>query len=292
MDIMATAATSVRPYASHQCNGVYHKPGGGARNTAENLVRLGCDTRLISTFGDDLPGRGLMDSVGLTGINISASLLVPNHATAAVVIVNDHKGEHFCMIGDDSISTALTPEWLQTKQALLQDASLIVTNTHMSEAALEWLFTHHSSQPIFIDTANIHRVERIRPWLRQVHTIKCNRGEAHLLSGLPFGTREHAPAVAAWFNQQGISQVILSLGEYGLYYSNGEQAGWMMPIPVEVVDVTGAGDALMAGLAYGWLNALSFTDTVRFALGCAALTLTTPENNHPELSPAAVLGIL
>jgi pseudouridine kinase len=292
MDVMATATSPIRPYASHQCMGVYQKRGGSARNVAENLARLDCKPRLISAFGDDTQGRSLMDLTYQAGVDLSGSLVVPHMTTAGVVIVNDTHGENFCMIGDDSITAALTPEWLASQESLLQNAALIVANTRMSEEALAWLFTHHGELPIFVDTLCMDVAERIRPWLSRVHTIKPNRAEAHNLSGLPFSIRAHAPAIADWFIQQGVSQVVLSLGEFGLYFSDGDQADWLEALPVTVVDVTGAGDALMAGLAYGWLNALSFSDTANFAIGCAALTLTTRDNNHPQLSRAAVQGIL
>jgi pseudouridine kinase len=292
VDVMATATSTIHPYASHQCHGVYQKPGGSARNVAENLARLACTPYLISAFGDDSQGRSLMDLTYHAGVDLSGSRVVPEMTTAGVVIVNDTQGENFCMIGDDSITAALTPEWLESQTNLLQNAALIVANTRMSEEALAWLFRHHGELPIFIDTLCMDVAERIRPWLPLVHTIKPNRAEAHHLSGLPFSIRSHAPAIADWFIQQGIAQVVLSLGEFGLYYSNGEQADWLEALPVNVVDVTGAGDALMAGLAYSWLNALSFPDAAHFANGCAALTVTTRDNNHPHLSRATVQGIL
>jgi pseudouridine kinase len=289
IDMMAIATRPVRPYASHQCSGVYQKRGGCARNTAENLARLGCDTRLISAFGDDPSGHDLMAATRLAGVDLAASRQIPGSASATVLIVNDPSGEHFCIIGDDSISQSLTAQWLQTQRPLLQDAALIVANTRLSDESLAWLFTEHHDQPIFIDTVAMDVVERIRPWLAQVHTIKLSRVEARHLSGLPFSSREHAPAIASWFHDQGLQQVILSLGEYGVYFSNGEHAGWMEAPTTTVVDVTGAGDALMAGLAYGWFNALPFIDTVQFALGCAAMTLSTRDNNHPELTRDAVM---
>ncbi|WP_169449828.1 PfkB family carbohydrate kinase [Paludibacterium yongneupense] len=113
-----------------------------------------------------------------------------------------------------------------------------------------------------------------------------------MLPGRPFGSREHAPAVAEWFHRAGVVRIVLSLGAYGVYYSSDGEAGWMDALPVDVVSVNGAGDALMAGLAYGFLHAIPFVDTVRFALACAAMTLTCHDNCHPHLSAAAVGALL
>lgn len=291
MDVMASASMPLRSYVPCKCDGILQKRGGCARNVAENLARLGCETKLISVIGDDIPGRSLIDLTAHAGVDLSASRISQDKMTAACLIINDNHGEHFCMISDYSITDELSPEWLKTQSTIIQNANLIIANTILSEESLLWLFAQNGG-PVFIDTVVVHHAERIRPWLPKVHTIKCSRSEAHLLANLPFSSREHAPAVADWFHQQGVAQVILSLGEFGVYYSNGEQQDWMKPISINVVDVTGAGDALIAGLAYGWLNALPFVDTVRFSIGCAAMTLNCSENNHPELSRDAVMGLI
>ncbi len=65
-------------------------------------------------------------------------------------------------------------------------------------------------------------------------------------------------------------------------------SGWQAALPVVVVNATGAGDALMAGLLYDHLHGAALAQAVSFASGCAALTLTAPHANHPGLSVAAV----
>jgi pseudouridine kinase len=55
-----------------------------------------------------------------------------------------------------------------------------------------------------------------------------------------------------------------------------------------VVNATGAGDALMAGLLHGYLQDQAFAASVGFAAACAAMTLDAPQANHVGLSVAAV----
>jgi len=292
MDISATSTVPVRQDTTLICHGVHYKCGGGPRNVAENLARLGCDTRLISVFGDDIHGHDLVAATREAGVDLSASRIGAERSTGVYLIINNDNGENFCTIGDPSNVDLLTPEWLESQSALLRRAKLLVANTTLSADSLTWLMLHHQDCPIFMDTVGIHYAQRVAPFLSQIHTLKPNRAAASLLSGLPFTSREDAPAITRWFHRAGVEQVILSLGEYGLYYSNGEQADWMAPLEVPVVNVTGAGDALMAGLAYGYLNDLSFVDSVKFAQAAAALTLTTHGNNHPDLSRAAIIELL
>jgi hypothetical protein len=87
----------------------------------------------------------------------------------------------------------------------------------------------------------------------------ANRTES--INGIP-STQQ----VAAWFHQHGLNRLVLSMGGDGVYYSdiNGE-SGWSAPIKTNVINVTGAGDAMMAGLASCWVDGMPFIDSVRFA---------------------------
>jgi len=291
MDITGTPSVQMRPCAAHP-GAIRAKRGGCARNAAENLARLGCDSRLLSVFGDDANGRALLQATAAAGVDLAASLVLPATPSSTSLIVYDAEGELFCSVGDIGIVGQLTPERLHAQAALIRGAELIVANTVLSVDALSWLFNHCGDRPLFIDTVDGFLAPRILPWLACVDTLKPNRAEASQLSGLPFGSREHAAPIADWFHHAGVRRVVLSLGQYGLYYSDGDLAGWLPPLPVDVVNVSGAGDALMAGLAYGRLEGMAFADSVRFGLGCAALTLGGEDNNHPALSPSAVRLLL
>lgn len=290
LDLAITATLPMQQQAT-SCPGgpVWFKPGGSARNVAHNLAQLGCATGFIGVFGDDAAGRRVRQATARAGVDLSAALVCPQEVTTHCVLVNDCDGENFCCVGEQSILRQLTPEYLQTQRHRLQRAALIIANTSLSEAALAEVFSHCVSQPVFIDILATSQVERITPWLSRVHTLRPSREKASRLSGLPFQSPDDAPRVADWFIQAGVRQIILSLAQQGTYYSNGLVNGWLQRKSVQVVNVTGAGDALTAGLAYGWLRAMPFVDSVRFSLGCAALTLTTLENNHPGLSPETAM---
>jgi len=68
--------------------------------------------------------------------------------------------------------------------------------------------------------------------------------------------------------------------------SEGEQnepSKFIAPYKGKVVDVTGAGDALVAGLVYGIYKGYSLEVAARFGLGAAALTISTKEAVRRDL---------
>jgi len=90
---------------------------------------------------------------------------------------------------------------------------------------------------------------------------------------------------------KGVKNVIVTLGERGVYVScsgagEGRKEDWsnfLAPYRGEVVDVTGAGDALVAGLVYGIYKGYSLEVAARFGLGAAALTISTKEAVRRDL---------
>lgn len=266
-------------------------PGGVARNIAENLARLGADCRLISCVGDDLYGRSLLEATQRAGVDVRSCLVLPDAATSSYLSIHGPDGEMAIAINDMDILSRLDAGTLAPQRELVRHAGLIVCDANLSAEALAWLFAEVRDAPVFVDTVSAFKAERIRPWLKQIHTLKPNRIEAEALSGLSLADRRDAPAVAAWFHRQGVRQLVLSMGRDGVFFSDGEEHGWCPSPAVEVVNATGAGDALMAGLAWGCLQAMSLADSTRLAQACAAMTLATEATNNPTLSLAAVQQI-
>ena len=81
--------------------------------------------------------------------------------------------------------------------------------------------------------------------------------------------------------------MLVSKGADGLLLSTPGRAPRHWPAPqVHVVDVTGAGDALSAGVSASLLRAPDdFDAAARLGLDLAALTLQTEDSVHPELNP-------
>jgi pseudouridine kinase len=63
-------------------------------------------------------------------------------------------------------------------------------------------------------------------------------------------------------------------------------------IAVQVVDATGAGDALIAATLAAMLKGRSLADAARMGTAAAALTLESPASVRPDLSPALLEAAL
>ncbi len=272
---------------------IRHAPGGVARNVAENLARLGHAVRLVCAVGDDLFGRSLLAQTRSAGVDLQACWVLEGEATSSYLSLHGPDGDMAVAVNDMSILDCITPQRLQAHAGLLRQAGVLLLDGNLPETALEWLFTHAGSTPVFVDPVSAFKCRRFLPWLGSVFALKANRIEAQALWGRPVDSDAAVVEAAQWLHSQGVQQVVLSLGDRGAYGSDrAGPRGWQPALPVAMVNATGAGDALMAGLVHGHLQSQDLPRALRFAMGCAAMTLTAPQANHAGLSEAAVHQLL
>ncbi|WP_293765249.1 PfkB family carbohydrate kinase [uncultured Aquitalea sp.] len=292
MDIRGATRQALR-FGDSNPGAVSCSPGGVGRNIAENLARLGEDCRLISCVGDDIHGRSLLDITQRAGVDVRPCLVLPDAATSTYLSIHGPDGDMAIAINDMAILERLGPAQLAEQRELVRHAALIVADANLSADALAWLFAEAGDTPVFVDTVSAFKAQRLRPWLGKIHTLKPNRIEATQLSGLPLESAADIPAVMHWFHAQGVQQLVLSMADEGIHFSTAAGVRGRLPAPlVDIVNATGAGDALMAGLAHGWLADMPLADAVRFAQGCAALTLQYAGTTCPTLSGSAVQHFL
>lgn len=260
--------------------------GGVARNVAENLARLGADCRLIAAVGTDQHGQMLLQQSRDAGINVKHVHTIPAAKTSTYVSLLDDQGDMLFAINDMSIVDAISPELLQPQAAMLKQSALIVVDCNLHEDALAWLLQTCVDVPVFADTVSAAKADRLRPHLGNIHTLKTSAIEAEALLGRDVQTQKELESATAELHRAGTERVFITLGDRGVYFSDGETRGLRKTRQHgnEVRNAGGAGDAFLAGLAYCWLEQSNLEVSLEFALASAQLTLEHPGTNNPALS--------
>ncbi|GAL35007.1 pseudouridine kinase [Vibrio maritimus] len=173
--------------------------GGVGRNIAEHLARLGSKVELISAVGDDLWGEQLLDSCRDVDVGIEHCLVAPNRATSSYLSIQGPDGKLQLALNDMSLFDELNAQQLAKRSPLLNRATAIAIDANLSESALEYLFQTQASKPIFVDPVSVLKVQKIKPYLSCIHTLKLNVAEAGLLSGSSISKRSDIPKTARRF---------------------------------------------------------------------------------------------
>jgi pseudouridine kinase len=267
-------------------------PGGVARNIADNLGRLGNQVQFIGAVGSDLWGEQLLSSCRHANVGVDHCLVVPGKESSTYLSIHAPTGELQLALNDMALIETLDARQLAQRRGVLSRSSAIVLDANLSESALEYIFHTYSDKPIFVDPVSSVKAGKIAPYLKQIHTLKPNITEAELLSGLHFEQMEQLPEIAGILHEQGIKRLLISLGKQGAYASIEGQGSFIPVAKTQVNNVTGAGDALMAGLVHGFLYDWEWERSVEFALAAARLALKSGSTINSTMSEKAVNHLL
>jgi pseudouridine kinase len=261
--------------------------GGVGRNIAENLARLGEPVVLLSAVGDDGSGRRILQQAAECGINTSHILIDGEQHTAAYLAVLDQTGNAVMSIDDMSISRAtITPQFVYQHRALFRDACMVVLDANLSTGTLNTIFrtARTYSVPVCADPTTASLAPRLCPYLPELTLVTPNAAEAEALCGVRVTGRKSGLVAAQKLVSLGVQIAIVTLGATGLIYATSQESGHVPAIECEIVDFTGAGDALTAAVIFGLLNDFAIDEAVRLGARAAALTLQSRETVCPKLS--------
>jgi len=257
------------------------------RNIAHNLSLMGTDVRILTAFGDDVHGQRIAASCSELGIDASHARRITGGTTSTYLYLTDEKGEMALAVSDMEICKKITPTYLSSNQNLLQNAQVVVTDTNIPEESLIYL-AENCSAPLFCDPVSTIKAEKLRPILGRIHTLKPNRLEAELLSGVKINTLEDVEKAADKLLGMGVHRLFISLGADGIYAAMGKERIHLQNLPGVMVNTTGCGDAAMGAIAWAYLEGMDLKQTALAALAAAAIAMESPETINPAMSATAI----
>lgn len=267
----------------------YQNRGGVARNVAENVARLGVNSKLISVVGGDEAGTTVMEDTRQQGVDTSAVATLQDSATGSYSAILQPDGELFIGVSDLEICEALDRNLINRRWGQIAAARLVFADTNAPADSLAYLLARCRSQDIALclDAVSVPKACRLPSDLTGVEILFCNVAEAREILHVQFPNPEPedlAPALCA----RGAANAVVTAGPTGLWYANADGCSFLPALPAEVVDVSGAGDALIAGTLCGWLMGFDPTESCKIGLRAACITTQSVDRNCSELSMQAV----
>ena len=267
-------------------------PGGVGRNIAHNMSLLGLDVRLLTAFGDDVYAQKLAAVCGELGIDISQSPVIPGGHTSTYLFVNDESGDMQLAVSDMVIYDHLSPQVLQSRRQLLDGSQVVVLDTNLPAETVAWV-AKNCRAPIFADPVSSAKAEKLRPVLGRLHTLKPNRIEAELLSGVAISDDASLRRAADALLETGLHRVFISLGADGVFAA--DRSGQVLHLPApegNIVSTTGCGDSFMAALAWAYLQGSDLERSARAGLAASTITMASADTINPAMSEEALLAHL
>lgn len=261
LDILGTADSPFQ--AGDSLPGrIITSPGGVARNIAALLRSLGARVELICPLGDDQAAQQLEDSCRHLGIGLSHAIRIKGPSPTYLAI-HDQQGDMVCAINDMGAMAAMTPQRLQDQMKDLPTFDACVLDANLSSDTLVFL-AEKLSCPLVADPVSAVKCHRLLPILGRLHAIKPNLMEAKALTGM-----DSCEDAARALLEAGVRQVYISLGKDGVYFTDGNQGAYLKAPHLPQVRLTGAGDAMTAGLTLGIAKQLPLLEAAKLGMDAA-----------------------
>lgn len=252
--------------------------GGKGFNQAAAAARLGADVTLIAKIGDDPFADILRSAIDFENINTEFVKTDADAGTGVATIVVEPDGENSIIVVPGA-NMRLTPSDIDVAQNSIAEADILLlqleTPIDTSEYAIE--IAKANETIVILDPAPARPLPA--NLLSQVDILKPNEVEAGVLSGRAVTTPEDGVAAAKALQSQiasdGLSAVVLTLGEQGVLTYTQTEMTHIPAIAVDVVDTTGAGDAFSGALATALAEDREFIEAVKFANAAGAAAVTT-----------------
>ena len=268
---------------------VVSSPGGVARNIAENLARLGHRPALVSVIGDDTVGTSLVTGVRAVGVDARGVRTVPGDVTAEYLAILDPQGELVLGVAVMAVLDALTAA--DVDAAWPAGGWVVLDCNPPPEVLAHTLDRARGAQGtrLVVVAVSAPKVVRLPADLTGVDLLVCTRDEAEAwlaATGRPRPAGGDGALTAALL-AAGARTVVMTLGAGGAVAAD---AGGVVEVPgepVTVVDVTGGGDALVAGTVSALTRGESLVDAVRRGTRLASLTVAVQGAVRPDLASAS-----
>ncbi|MFH2116110.1 MAG: PfkB family carbohydrate kinase, partial [Spirochaetota bacterium] len=220
------------------------------------------------------------------GIRYDRSIFLPGRPSSAYVCLLDADGSLVGAVAAMELFDVLTIEMMETCWQAGDEARLVILDGNLPRPVLEAALARWSGKPVLLDPVSEAKAGRAKGLLGDLMMIKPNLREAELLAGIASTDRAEDPVVRAKraanaLVDQGVKEAFVSIGLHGLVYADSSLCGFVSPLDLPVVNVSGAGDAAVAGIATatlcGYDIAVKAAMAMALASYCAASTMTVAD---------------
>ena len=249
-------------------------PGGKGCNQAIAIARLGGNTNFISKIGKDAYGELALKTLEKNKISTQNIIQDGNQQTGvAGILVDQNTGKNAINVIVGAPSSLRINE-IEKQINLIKRSKIFLTQLEVpKDVTLHCLKTAKENGCITIlNPAPASEISK--EFYNNIDFFTPNETEAEFYTGIKITNDQEAKQAADKLINLGIKKVIITLGEKGLFYSDGKEETYLKASAVKAIDTTGAGDAFNGGLAFGLSKEKPIKECLELANKVAGISTT------------------
>jgi D-beta-D-heptose 7-phosphate kinase/D-beta-D-heptose 1-phosphate adenosyltransferase len=251
---------------------------GGAGNVVQNLAALGANVTIAGVIGEDLAGNQLIEILENEGVKTDT--IVKDKTRPTTVKTRVLAGSHQLVRVDREITDALSKELEDELADKIKDsinsADIVIFSDYnkglFSPALTQRLIkvANDHQKKVVVDPKGLNYEKYSGAFI-----IKPNRKElAEAAKTEKIKTIDDVQnAARVIFSQTGTSYLVVTLSEDGMAIITADGSKLLPVKATEVFDVTGAGDTVIATIAYFVASGFSVEEACELANHAAAIVI-------------------
>jgi len=237
-------------------------PGGKGANQAVAAAKLGSKVSMIGCVGNDIYGKKMIDNFRINKVDVSrikeiniatgvAGIMVDNEDNS-IVVVPGANNEVDCKLIDEHIGAIL-------------NAQVVVLQLEIPIKTVEYIINlcHEHHITTILNPAPAQKLSK--EIIDKVTYLTPNEHEVIEI----FGEDDFEKMLQKYPNK-----LIVTQGEKGVTFNDGNETRTVPSIKVDVVDTTGAGDTFNGALATCLVKNKNLFESIEFANKVAAMSIT------------------
>ncbi len=240
-------------------------PGGKGGNQAYAVGSLGGEASLLGCVGADAFGSRLVENIRACKVDVSAVDVDEEEPTGTAVIYVDEEGNNSIVVAPGANSSC-NVELLQKKDELFQMNDFML---FQMEIPLEAVFygirkAKEYEKTVILNPAPAPEDTPDDIWER-IDYLTPNETEVLKLCGEPGTSMEHIKKSAKRILAKGVKNVIVTLGDKGVFFVNNNEEHLFEARKVDAIDTTAAGDCFNGAFAVGLSKGMTVCEAIGFA---------------------------
>lgn len=266
-------------------------PGGKGINVSKVIAKLGGESCAVGILGG---GSGKMLEKLLEGEPFATRFRFVEGQTRTNLKIIDREGHTNTDINEPglTVTAAELDALLRELLAELRPGDIVVLAGSLPKGAPQDIYRSWTAAckkagaRVFLDADGALLAEGIKA---APHLIKPNDGELSRLAGKKLETLEELTAEGRKLLERGIERVVISLGGRGALYLRKGSTIYAEGLRVSVGSTVGAGDSVVAALAYAEAQGLSEEEAVRLSTAAGAANVMCSGTQAAERSAVEAL---
>ena len=249
-------------------------PGGKGCNQAVAIARLGAKVNFISKIGKDSYGKLALNTLTKNKINTESVIQDENLQTGvAGILVDKNSGKNAINVIVGAPSTFKVAE-IDKHIDIIKNSKIFLTQLEVPKDVTLHCLKIAKKNGCLTILNPAPASEITKEFYSNIDYFTPNETEAEFYTGIKITNEKEAKKAADKLINLGIKKIIITLGEKGLFYSDGKEEIYLKASSVQAIDTTGAGDAFNGGLAFGLSKEKPIKECLELANKVAGISTT------------------